>query len=665
MILGIILLFVSFNTVHSVLIIDTGVTFKPDNSDTTFTFANQYNVTTLDINKTHIEINGHMLKAEPVTGTANCTIYEFNTSTTAKYRSFNMTATNTSDKIDYIVGGYSDGDLVGIVINRTTVYPTRTTANSTGYINFTHMGYNTPQNITFMILENETYSDETFDGNVYTDNYEPVNVTLNLDSGFVASTVTSYTIPYNLDDVNISSIQVIDKDNVNTTFTRTDNTITFTAFGANDPYTTQYDVKAVKNMTVAEYGTCPLYYTGHTTYCSREVVVTPGSLSTYYYRYFINVTRNETNSSHILHNQSTGIFTTFATRDNLTVRVNDNSINTSVSVIGSTLQYNITNEHQSGSLYSLNEGTYYIDVWYNVVTGTPAGGGGGGGGGGGTVGDGVNTTGECIIDSDCYNLYGYSRRYCVNTSCSEIHGFDCWVDKDCIYKYGIKKPYCVKNDCKSASEIECWYNSDCIAKYGDSKAYCINYECTSSKDALSFDIYPRELNVETIVGDTERYQIRVVNYASEPFAFTLDIEGNHAEWITIPNHQTLWNIDPLKSITFSIDVLMKEPVYNEMSVLRVKAKRELSTDIKELPINFNAIEGKALGVFCDSDLECLSKNCADHKCASLTITDDTTPAKKPNYILIGVVILFISGIAYFGFVNSRGSELPPFENRAS
>jgi hypothetical protein len=492
------------------------------------------------------------------------------------------------------------------------------------------------------VAHEETFSDETFDGNVYADNYEPVNVTVDMTVGYVGTSDAEYTIPYDISTVNTSSIIVTNSTHGNITYTRTNSVVNFSADSTEDTYTIQYDVKAIKKMSVSEYGTCPLHYTSQTTYCSREVVVTPGSLTTYYYRYFINVSRNETNSSHILHNQSIGIFTSFATRDNLTVRVDDSSVNTTASVIGSTLRFNISNEHLAGSLYSLNEGTYYIDVWYNIVTGTPAGGSGGGGGSGGTVGDGVNTTGECVIDGDCYNIYGYSRRYCVNTSCSDTRGVECWADKDCIYKYGIKKPYCVDNDCKSASEIECWYNSDCVRIHGDDKAYCVNYKCKTSPSPISFKVHPTIINVNSVVGDTERFLVTVINYATVPIAVTLDFEGDKSNWIEVEKHQTLWTIDSLDSVSFNIDVTLHDLAKSDMVIMKVKAKRDLASEVEEVPIVLTTIEGKELGTFCDSDIECLSKSCVDSSCVTFT---ETVPEKRTNYLPhIIVAIVCVVGL---------------------
>lgn len=242
---------------------------------------------------------------------------------------------------------------------------------------------------------NETYSNEIFPDNVYADEYETANITIDLNSDFSGTNQTYYTIPFDLSLVNTTSITVKNSTDGNITFARVNDLLNFTIDGTQDPYYITYDVKAIDKMTRIEYGECTTGWQQYTNYCL--LMTSTESAVTYNYRYFMNVTRNETNQSHILHNQSTSIFFNFGSRNALSVNVNGSSTNTTATVLGSILQYNITDSHQNGSLYSLNEGIYYIEVIYDVSA--PAIPTSPGGGSTSSEGD-ITTCGNGICDLD-------------------------------------------------------------------------------------------------------------------------------------------------------------------------------------------------------------------------------------------------------------------------
>jgi len=104
-----------------VVIIEPGVIFDPASSNTNYTFHSQYNVTSISVNSTHIEINSAMLQAEPDTGTVNCTIYEYGTSGD-HYRVFNITNTSAgwcyqeTANISTTCGGLSTGTYTGTIL---------------------------------------------------------------------------------------------------------------------------------------------------------------------------------------------------------------------------------------------------------------------------------------------------------------------------------------------------------------------------------------------------------------------------------------------------------------------------------------------------------------------------------------------------------------------
>lgn len=216
--------------------------------------------------------------------------------------------------------------------------------------------------------------EEIFGDNVYADNYETANATLSLDPIYYESHTFNYTIPYNINDVNISSIQVQNISGDNISFTRSNNIITVITDGDEDPYYITYDVKAVKKMTVSEYGSCPVGYQTYVNYCL--LMTSTVDRVTYDYIYYMNVSRDETNQSHILHNQSTTIFTNFGSRNGLTVTLNGSSTNTTNNVIGNTLKFNVSDTFAND--YSLNEGVYYINTNYYVFAASVTPGGGGG-----------------------------------------------------------------------------------------------------------------------------------------------------------------------------------------------------------------------------------------------------------------------------------------------
>ena len=216
--------------------------------------------------------------------------------------------------------------------------------------------------------------EEIFDDNVYADNYETANITLSLDPTYTESYTFEYTIPYDINDVNTSSIQVQNMSGDNISYTLTNSVITVITSGTQDPYYITYDVKAVKKMTRAEYGDCPIGWQEYVNHCLLMTSSTSGV--NYKYRYFMNVSRNETNQSNIIHNQSTDILINFGSRNTLTVSVNGSSANTSNTVIGNILQFNISDTHDSDT--SLFEGKYYIEVIYDVFASDipPSSGGG-------------------------------------------------------------------------------------------------------------------------------------------------------------------------------------------------------------------------------------------------------------------------------------------------
>ena len=223
------------------------------------------------------------------------------------------------------------------------------------------------------ISANPITGNEIFNDNVYADKYETINITLSLNPAYSNTYTFNYNIPYNIDDVNISSMHVQNMSGDNVSFTYSDGIIIVIADGSQDPYYITYGVKTVKKMTKAEYGDCPTGWQEYANYCL--LMTSTESAVTYNYQYFMNVSRNETNQSHILHNQSTSTFTNFGSRNSLSVNVNGSSINTTANVISNVLQYNISNTHNND--YGLNEGIYYLEVIYDVsAPAIPAPGGG-------------------------------------------------------------------------------------------------------------------------------------------------------------------------------------------------------------------------------------------------------------------------------------------------
>lgn len=123
------------------LTIDAGVIFDPLYSNTNYTFHSQYNVESISVNESHIEINRAMLKAEPDTGTVNCTIYEHGTAGT-HYRAYNLTNTSFVNNVSITQGGYTLDDSVLIFRNRIKD-GVALIANATYFINFTHLSFST------------------------------------------------------------------------------------------------------------------------------------------------------------------------------------------------------------------------------------------------------------------------------------------------------------------------------------------------------------------------------------------------------------------------------------------------------------------------------------------------------------------------------------------
>ena len=295
--------------------------------------------------------------------------------------------TNTTANIN-ITGSVTELHLKNCTTN-TTEYSTTITSNSTFIFiyqsNLTEKDYhvliscydeaeNLGTGLVIFTYYNETYSDETFEDNIYADSYETANITLSLNSGFTGINQTYYTIPFDLSLVNTSSITIKNSTDGNITFTKVNSLLNFTVDGSQSPYYITYDVRAIKKMAISEYGTCPVGYQTYTDYCL--LMTSAVDRVTYDYLYYMNVTRNETNQSHILHNQSTSIFTNFGSRNGLTVKLNASSTNTTNTVIGSILQFNVSDSYNND--YSLDEGIYYINVNYYVpAAAIPPGGGGG------------------------------------------------------------------------------------------------------------------------------------------------------------------------------------------------------------------------------------------------------------------------------------------------
>jgi len=253
---------------------------------------------------------------------------------------------------------------------------------------------------------------------------------------------------------------------------------------------------------------------------------------------------------------------------------------------------------------------------------------------------------ECWIDLDCFNLYGDTKPYCVDGMCqSEPEIIECWIDEVCEVLFPGTKEYCINNLCAPEADVDCWSDDDCRDKYGFGLPYCVNHICSENIEPIAFDVLPKKINVTSIISDTERRKVTIHNYGKDPIRITLEFEGDKSNWITVSSRETMWDVEPMNKTDIYLNILIQHGAENELVTLKAKAVKiddEYDTTTKEVPIYITSIDGKELGDECDSDEECLSKQCTDNKCVPYGYKP---PVKPPSYggllIPIGIIGVLI------------------------
>jgi hypothetical protein len=273
------------------------------------------------------------------------------------------------------------------------------------------------------------------------------------------------------------------------------------------------------------------------------------------------------------------------------------------------------------------------------------------GGGGGDAAEAV----ECWSNDDCIDKFGYSKPYCINGTCEvEPEFIECWTDEECEILFPGTKEYCINHYCAMESEVECWSDDDCRSQFGFDKPFCTNHKCSISLAPIPFSIFPKEVNISSIIGDIEKQTIIIHNHGTKPIQVSLSISGEKAQWVSLIASNFSWLLHPMSERNVYLEVLIRQGSQDEQVILTFKAVEvddEYRTSEKQVSMYISSIDGKEIGVLCDSNSECLSKNCLEGKCVPFGAMP-AKPKRESWLVIVGLVGL-VGVIGIIGYMKKK------------